>query len=343
MPGAVLWGNRSVKPTISVLMVTYNASRFLARAVESILAQTERNLELILIDNASTDGSVADLRRHCTDTRLRIYPQTHNLRHNGGLTAGLPHCQGRFIAIMDADDVSLPDRLRRQMDTLEADPTLAGVGCAAATINDEDEVVGREFCLSDRQEIRCYARFEMPFVFPTLLARREVLLEHPFRAEFPVAHDLDWLARACARHDFIALPDTLFHYRRHKAATTSRARVHLFATASVVRFASAHRRENHAEDLESLLREHASILERNPSEAEVFTAFARLALSKQLWLQAAWHARKAAVFGRRWKGATLLLATLARARNLPSAERAELHRLALLGTVRAYRLHPQME
>ena len=135
--------------------------------------------------------------------------------------------------------------------------------------------------------------------------------------------------------------DVLFHYRRHKGATTSRARAHLFATASVVRFASTLRRKQLAEDLESLLREHASILEKKPSEAEVFTAFARLALSKQLWLQAAWHARKAIVFGCRWEGLKLLLATLARARDLRSAERSELFRLALLGTVRAYRLHPQ--
>jgi hypothetical protein len=322
-------------------MVAHNASVFLTPAVASIVGQSLSELEIVLVDNGSTDGSVERLQSTNTDPRLRITRLERNLGHAGGLLAGLPHCRGKFVAIMDADDLSLPNRLARQVDVLRTDESLDILGCAAATIDTHGQVKGREFALFDQAEIQKYSQFDMPFNFPTVLARRQVFETTPFRAETAPTHDLDWLNRALESRAAACLRDTLFHYRRHATSTTTRSPATLFATASAVRLAGARRRGGRAEGLPQLLEQKDRVMRDQATESAVFHQFGELALEEQLWLQAAWHARKAANHGGRWQGLRLLLATLARARGLPRPKAAELYRLALLGTIRAYRLHPQ--
>jgi len=329
-------------PLVSVLMVAYNAADFLIPAVQSVLAQSLNDLELVLVDNASSDGSVDRLKSACADPRLRILRQDRNLLHPGGLLAGLPHCRGELVAIMDADDLSLPHRLARQVDALKADSSIGVIGCAAATIDGRGAVTGHEFALLDRSEIRTYLQFDMPFNFPTVLARRRVFESFPFRIETAPTHDLDWLMRVAESHDLSCLRENLFHYRRHESSTTARDPARLFANASAVRLAHARRRAGLAENLNDLLAERDKLMAGKPSPAGVFLHFAQLALNDGLWMQAAWHSRKAGVFGQRWQGFKLLATTLAQANRHSYPRRRELLRLAFLGTVLGYRLHPLM-
>src|SRR5690349_3095432 len=103
------------QPTVSVLMTVYNGQRYLSAAVESVLEQTYTNFEFVIIDDGSNDSSPAILERYAKqDCRIRILT-----RSNKGLTKslneGLQHVRGRYLARMDADDISLPNRFEKQV------------------------------------------------------------------------------------------------------------------------------------------------------------------------------------------------------------------------------------
>ena len=326
---------------VSVLMVCHNAGPYLSRAVQSIWQQTERDLELVLVDNASTDGSVADLRARYGDDRLRIVAADRNLFHNGGLNHGLPHCRGEFVAIMDADDLALPERLARQVARLRSDPALGGVGCAAATIDAEGRVTGRAFTLTAPGELRAFLRYDMPCIFPTLTIRRTIFdsVGH-FHPDLPSTHDMHWLGRAVERHPFACLPEVFFHYRQHPASTTSRKLWDMRADASAIRIAGERRRAGRPEALEELLALKAGWRSAGLSVGGVFMEVARFALREGWFFQAVWHARKAAQAGRPLAGLSVALTALRSARRAHVADFSMLVRLAGLGTVRAYGLHP---
>jgi len=330
-------------PFVSVLMVAWNAGRFLDPAVHSILAQTHANLELILVDNASTDGSVAALQSHCRDSRLKIFPQAKNLFHSGGLIAGLPHCAGEFVAIMDADDLSDPARLERQVTTLLADDTLAAVACAARTIDEEGKVTGLEFPWRTRAEIRAFSRYDMPVIFPTLMCRRGLLESVPIRGEFTRVMDFDFIGRAVEQFDIVCLDETLFSYRRHAASVTQSKPLPMFVQSCVIRLAKARRMARTPENLAELLTERERALQ-DGTMGKIMARFAEKSLSENLFEQAVFHARRAARGGESKRGLRVLIKALARGRSaLPRGEYRFLWRLALSGTVAALPLRIELD
>jgi len=128
----------SAAPLISVLVPVFNGERYVARAVQSILDQTERDFELIVIDDGSTDGSLGILRRFAgQDARVRLVT-----RENRGLVATLSEmlamARGPFLARMDADDVAAPRRFERELHELVSDPSLVAVGCSVHFIDHLD-------------------------------------------------------------------------------------------------------------------------------------------------------------------------------------------------------------
>jgi len=132
-----------VIPTVSVVMPVYNGERFLAAALASICGQTYRDFEFLVIDDGSTDTTpliLADAARR--DSRIRIITQPANAGVVAARNAGLQQAQGRFIAVMDSDDVAVPERLARQASHFEAHPDVAVLGGAVQLI-DQDSVAGR--------------------------------------------------------------------------------------------------------------------------------------------------------------------------------------------------------
>ncbi|MBI3875964.1 MAG: glycosyltransferase family 2 protein [Verrucomicrobia bacterium] len=329
-----------MKPLVSVLMVAHNAGPFLAPAAQSVLGQTYSPLELILVDNASTDGSVAALAQSVRDERLKFFPQARNLYHSGGLNAGLPHCRGEFIAIMDADDLSLPARLERQMAALAADPTLDAVGCAAQTIDDAGNVTGRELALCMTGEIHRYARFDMPFIFPTLLGKRRMFEAVPPRTELIAAADFDFVARAVEQFKLGCLGEALFSYRRHSSGTTSQRHATLFAEASLARLAKARRLTGQPENFSALIEEKNQLLAGSPTLGQVFAHYAGRSLAEGFLDLAVFHARKAGSRGCPLRGASVICRALIRGRRLPSEEFRFLRKLALRGPLVALDLKP---
>lgn len=126
--------NSADGPAVSVMMLVYNTRRYVEAAVRSILDQTWTDFELILIDDGSNDGSEEILRRLAAeDARIRLVS-----RENRGIVASRNEAvglaRGRFIAVMDSDDLSRPDRLARQVEYLDANPDCVLVCCQMSTL-----------------------------------------------------------------------------------------------------------------------------------------------------------------------------------------------------------------
>ncbi len=206
-------------PQVSVLMSVFNGERYLPEAINSILAQTFRDFELIVVDDGSTDSTADILREYAQgDSRLRLLRHEVNQGQAAALNWALGDARGSFIATMDADDISAPHRLERQVEFLRSHPDIGAVG------------TNRKVCNHDMSEL----------LYTTRLPSRHALLALNsfigyiflgatlmFRSEFAPAiggSAADGLAqivhfeprlRVATRARFACLEEPLYLYRRH--------------------------------------------------------------------------------------------------------------------------------
>ena len=127
------WTN---KPKISVLMAVHNGEKFLPQALESIYRQTCQDFEFIIVDDASSDRT-PEILLDRKDSRTAIYRNAQRQGLTKSLNVGLKLCRGEYVARMDADDVSLPQRFEKQLKVLEGNPACLVVGCWCARIDAE--------------------------------------------------------------------------------------------------------------------------------------------------------------------------------------------------------------
>ncbi|HEY0140826.1 MAG TPA: glycosyltransferase [Thermoanaerobaculia bacterium] len=211
-------------PVASVVLPVWNGARYLAAAIESILGQSLQALELIVVDDGSTDASLPIARTYAArDARVVVLPVGH-----GGLVralnAGIAAARGRYIARIDADDVADRERLARQVAFLEARPECILVG-SSIRIVDEDE---RELCdvrypLTHAEIEQALLTVQPAFSHPSVLMRRDALLEvGGYRAERFPSEDLDLWLRLVERGQLANLSEPLLRYRRHHNTISAR-------------------------------------------------------------------------------------------------------------------------
>jgi glycosyltransferase involved in cell wall biosynthesis len=209
-------------PRVSVLLPVRDGERFVGEAIESILAQTERNFELIVVDDGSTDAT-PEIVRGFDDPRIRILRQ-----EAAGLVAalnrGVEACTAPYIARQDADDSSLPVRLDRQAAFLDTHPDVAVVASWAARV-DADGVQRDVLAVPTQpQALRRALLVGNPFVHGSVVVRAEALAEvGGYRADYPHNEDYDLWRRIARRHGVAVVPEPLYVYREH-ASGVSRAR-----------------------------------------------------------------------------------------------------------------------
>ena len=163
---------------VSVVMPVYNGEKYLREAVESILAQTFRNFELIAVDDGSTDGSASILAGYRQqDERIVILTHSKNQGIVSALNRGLEIAQGKYIARMDADDVSLPERFERQVEFLETHPQVGVLGSEAIFMDSQGQDIARMAQTHDDLSIRWTSLLANVFFHPTVMFRRAVLTE----------------------------------------------------------------------------------------------------------------------------------------------------------------------
>jgi glycosyltransferase involved in cell wall biosynthesis len=208
-------------PRVTVLLAVYNGGAYLAEAVDSVLEQTFRDFELLLVDDASTDDAIEVLPR---DPRIRVLPNERNIGQIPSLNRGLREAQGEYVARLDADDVCLPRRLERQVALLDAHPEVD----LTATWTDVVDSAGRLWA-PVRPRIDSFADFvsqivtgRVHLVHPSIVFRRDVVIDlGGFDETLNASEDQDLYRRlVLARRETRVVPETLLRYRRHEQQMT---------------------------------------------------------------------------------------------------------------------------
>jgi glycosyltransferase involved in cell wall biosynthesis len=213
------------KPLVSVVMVICNVERFLAESIDSILSQTFRDFEFIIVDFGSADKSNAIASRYAGgDSRLIV----HEIPHCGLAEARNAACslaQGQYIALMDADDVSVPDRLASQVGFMEKHPEVGFVGGATRWIDATGKSLRIDSLPATDSEIRSALVTCCPFCQPTILMRREAFtLVGGYRPVFAQAEDYDLWLRIADHYQCANLEQVVLHYRIHPNQLSLRKR-----------------------------------------------------------------------------------------------------------------------
>ena len=205
-------------PAVSVLMPVYNTARYLAQALESILAQTFGDFEFVILDDGSTDGSVNIVQEYAQrDPRIRFFPLAHQ-GYVSVLRQGLSHCRGEFVARMDSDDVAKPDRLEKQLHFLRAHPEIVAVGSQIEIIDPYGSPIDRPQHKLKHEEIEAdmLVGIGWAMVHPTVVMRRAVVMEiGGYRQDLTVSEDLDLFLRLAECGRVANLPEVLLQYRQH--------------------------------------------------------------------------------------------------------------------------------
>jgi glycosyltransferase involved in cell wall biosynthesis len=211
-------------PLVSVVLPVRNGGQFLGEAVDSILSQTFKNLELILIDDHSTDDAIESLDK--SDSRLQII----NCRGHGVVEAfntGFEAASGEFIARMDADDISLPDRIQKQLDYLEQHPRVDISGCRVEIFSEAGIQGGLERyqgwlnSVCDPEQVHLQIFVESPLPNPSLMFRHTALRQLRGYRNNHWPEDYDLLLRADAARMQMGKPEpVLLRWREHESRLT---------------------------------------------------------------------------------------------------------------------------
>jgi glycosyltransferase involved in cell wall biosynthesis len=209
-------------PVVTVLMAVFNGERYLREAVQSILNQTFRHFELLVVDDGSTDGSRAILESF-DDPRLRVVHHAVNQGLSRSLNHGLAEARGRYIARMDADDVAAPDRLALQVDFLERHADVVAVGSWYTIVDDGGREIGRRWTPCDDIDVRWTMQFCSPFAHGAVTMRRAALANDArvYDESLTYAMDYDLWVRLAARGRLANLDRFLLGWRQAPGSMTS--------------------------------------------------------------------------------------------------------------------------
>jgi glycosyltransferase involved in cell wall biosynthesis len=183
-------------PLVSVLLAVHNDEAFVRAAVESTLRQTLGDLELIVIDDASTDATPA-LLSDLSDDRVAVITNNEQLGLAASLNRGLERARGRYVARLDADDVAFPERLEVQVARLAGDARVAIVGSAVLDIDEQGRPGTLHRAPMSPRAVRWLALFSSPFFHPTIIVDRDQLAAHDlsYDASYLESEDYDLWTR----------------------------------------------------------------------------------------------------------------------------------------------------
>ncbi|WP_442483191.1 glycosyltransferase family 2 protein [Aeoliella sp. SH292] len=230
-------------PRISVLMSVYNGERYLRPAMDSLVAQTFADFELIVVDDGSTDASPQTLDEYAAaDARIRVVHQA-----NRGLTRSLNHAlslaTGEYIARMDADDICFPERFARQVAYMDLHPEVLCLGTGYEAIDAEGNSLGPRRMSEDPAMLdRSHLAGNTSLAHPTILVRRDAMLQiGGYDEAYKTTQDLDLFLRLAELGTVVNIDEPLLYYRWHDENVSVRKvdQQDLDTTAIV---AAAHRR-----------------------------------------------------------------------------------------------------
>jgi hypothetical protein len=234
-------------------MPVRDGERFLQEAIDSVLAQTFGDFEFIVVDDGSRDATAAILAAAAkADPRIAVVRQ-QPMGLVAALNRGIAGVRSPYIARLDADDISLPTRLARQMEVMRGDATLGLLGSYAKEIDEHGRVLAvRKPPLSHEALVEALGQGN-PFIHSTILVRTDLVrVCGGFRAALAVAEDYDLWLRIAERTRVANLPETLVRYRVHTQGMSERHAVRMAFSVRIARRAAAERKAGRPDPLEGL-------------------------------------------------------------------------------------------
>jgi glycosyltransferase involved in cell wall biosynthesis len=214
-------------PLCSIVMPVRNGERFLEASLESVLSQSVTDFELIVIDNASVDATPKVLTHYTCDARIKVI--THPFDKGIALSrnAGLNLASTDLIVNLDADDLMAPCRLERQLEYMEANPTIAGAGTFYYIINENGQICGKQTSpLTSLTQLNRYIDGGGNPIFPNpaMIFRKSAAISvGGYREEYEKSEDVDlFLRMISAGHVILIQPEYLTYYRYHSSSTSAK-------------------------------------------------------------------------------------------------------------------------
>lgn len=199
-------------PELSIGLPSFNAGRFLREAVESILAQTFTDWELIVLDDGSTDGSFSTLAG-VNDSRIRIYSDGQHRGLAARLNQIVGLARGRYIGRMDADDLSHPRRFETQVEFLRRHQEIDGVGAALLSFDATYRVIGQRTFPADMASIAAHPLQGIRIAHATFCGRKPWFEKHPYNEKNLGPEDWELWQSSYRNSQFANLPEPLYFYR----------------------------------------------------------------------------------------------------------------------------------
>lgn len=228
---------------VSVVLPVYNAEKYLPTAVKSILAQTFSNFTLIAIDDCSTDSSL-NILRSFQDKRIQIIENSLHRGITHALNQGLASANGDLVFRMDADDISVPHRLQRQIDFMESHPQVFACGSDTDLIDWTGEKVGYRNTQKGDQRIKIALFFgETSLAHSSVVMRAAFIKSHKLRysEDYPYAEDYELWCRCSTFCLYENISEALVQYRHHKESVSKAFDIHQRLSARKVLAAHLYR------------------------------------------------------------------------------------------------------
>ena len=201
---------------VSVLMPVYNAEEYLKDAIESILNQTYKNFEFVIINDGSADKSKEIILSY-PDSRIVYYENEKNIKVVATLNKGFDLCRGKYIIRMDADDISLATRIEKQVQFMEANPE---VGIAGTAIHSFGFMKGDHYYKAEDQIIRYKFLHECHLSHPSSIIRTDIIRKHHLKLVIDHVEDYDFFLQIADHSKMANLQEVLLEYRQSENSTS---------------------------------------------------------------------------------------------------------------------------
>src|SRR3954451_12937994 len=214
-------------PLVSVLIPSYQHEKYIGEAIESVLAQTFSNIEVVIVDDASSDSSASIVRSY-RDSRIVFRELYENIGACQAMNVGISMCRGQYIAVCNSDDKWVADKLQKQLHVFSCGTNIAAVFSDVEWIDDEGACLGDCYAGVFRQANRSRFRWMRDLLesgnrlcHPSVLIRRDVYekvgLYNNFYRQLP---DLDMWVRVLEHFDIFVMPERLVKFRVHPNNTS---------------------------------------------------------------------------------------------------------------------------
>lgn len=254
--------NKQFAPLVSVIITAYNAEKFVEQALLSIVNQTYRNIEIIVIDDGSTDQTPKILQKvRKLDNRVHIINSKRNLGPSLASNIGINLAKGDYIARMDADDIASPQRIEKQLDFLINNPKVVVVGGNSLLINEKGEIIGKKEYPTKHIDIYNSLFLMNPVQHPNCMINTNLLPNGKiyYHNHSLLAHDLELIFEVSQYGQLANLPEVTLFYRQTKDSLSLRDPKFTFKATVGIR-EKAIREYNYKPTVRSLLAHYLQIV-----------------------------------------------------------------------------------